>query len=403
MSVDAAAAMRCQLGRLYVRQTRRWFPMGRQSVADGSGSLYSVAQILLDRRRKKPLLVLEAASDGKRLIRSLEENDLSWATAVLPFLRPTPEDIQAIGEVYRKEGCDSIVALGGGATLNAAKAAAVWTVRPKALDCDRVRRRLRLQRLPVMIALPTVAGTGAESSAWVEFFDQAGNACVLAARAITPAVTVLDPGLLEHTPRSQVAAAGLEGLCLALEAYLTPGSGDREAMSLAAEAVKGILENLEPCWNDGGTPVRRNALLEASRKAGLAASGLGYGCAGAMSRAAIRLGVDPAAAYGAIVPFVLEKYGNYATEKLARLSAYAGVMTGESQIKRASALIRRIEALVFRMGLPDRLEGVTGDMLERIAYETASDIYCLPPVYWPEEKCRRVLEDACASGDRNES
>lgn len=393
------AAAKCRLGRLHTQAVRRFYPPGKQSVADGSGSMYSAAQILRDRRRKKPLVVLAAEADGQRLFRTLRENDLSYAFCVLRGPRPTAEDIGDMGRLYEQEGCDSIIALGSGPVMNAAKAAAVWTVRPKALEGDRAYRRIWTGKVPVVLTLPTAAGTGAESAAWIEVFDEDGGGRILAARAITPAVTILDPGLLEHTPRREVAEAGFEGLCLAIEAYLTPGHGDKEAMMLAAEAVKGLLSNLGSCWNDGGTPVRRNALLEASRKAGLAASCLGYGYARAMCRAACRAGIEPAEAYAVLLPLVLEKYGSCATEKLARLAAYSGVKTGGGQAERAAALIQHLRDMAFRMGLPDGLEGVNADVLDPIAFTAANDTHCLPPVYWSENRCRRVLESACVIED----
>lgn len=390
------AAAKCRLGRLHTQAVRRFYSLGKQSVADGSGSIYSAAQILRDRRRKKPLVILAAEADGQRLFHTLRENDLSYAVCLLRGPRPTAEDIGDMGRVYDQEGCDSIIALGSAPVMNAAKAVAVWAVRPKALAEERAYRRIWLRKVPVVITLPTAAGTGAESAAWIEVFDQDGGSRILAARAITPVVTILDPGLLEHTPRGEVAEAGFEGLCLAVEAYLTPGYGDKEAVMMAAEAVKGLLSNLASCWNDGGTPVRRNALLEASRKAGLAASCLGYGYARAMCREAGRAGIEPAEAYAVLLPLVLEKYGSYATEKLARLAAFSGVKTGGGQVERAAAFIQYIRDMAFRMGLPDGLEGMNGDVLELISFTAAKDVHCLPPVYWSENKCRKILESACA-------
>jgi len=399
MEMSPAAAAKCRLGRFWTQMLRRGYSPAKQAVVSGSGSMYSAAQILRDRRRKKPLVLMVSETEGWRFLRTLQENDLPYIPCFLQSAHLAPAEIGELACRYEQEGCDCIVALGGGAVMNTAKALAVLLVRPGEPEGTAFYRRVRLRKAPMILTLPTAAGSGAEAAAWAEFFDETGCCHVIASRALTPAVTVLDPGLLENTPRPEVAEAGLEGLCLAIESYLAPGNGDREALSMAAEAVRDFVENLELCWNDGGTPSRRNALLEASRKAGIAASSLGYGYVRILCREASRLGVPPADAYGVLLPLVLEKYGNYAEEKLARLAAYSGIKKGGSQRERAKALTDRIRAMAFRMGLSDCLEGIRIEELDAVAAFAATDTGCLPPVFWSENKIRKILETACVSSD----
>lgn len=382
-------SLRCALGRLYTRETRRFFLPGRQSVSEG-GSIYSAAQILRDRRRRKPLVILCSETEGAELFLALRENDLAWSVFVLPSSRPSAEYAEAAGRLYKADGCDCIVALGGDAVMDMAKAAAAWTVKPGVFQGKRTHKQLNVPLTPMIFAIPTQVCAGV-SLGETAIYDGDGISRVVAGRALVPAVVLLDPAFLENIPRKDLAAAGFDGLCLAVEAYITPGKGDPDALTLAARAVKGFLENLEPCWNNGGTAAQRSGLMEASRKAGLAASALGYGHVRSICRDLCRAGMDGGEAYAVMLPLVMEKYGNNVIEKLARLSSLSGVMNTGSQSERALALITRIRDMAFRMGLPERLQGVTGSTLDEIAYRTAMDVHILPPVGWTEEKCRMIL------------
>lgn len=393
-------SVRVALGRLYARETRRFFRPGRQSVSEG-GALYSAAQILRDRRRRKPLVICASEPEGDVLFRALRENDLFWSVFVLPSSRPDVEYAETAGRLYKAEGCDCVVALGGEAVMNIAKAAVAWVAKPGVFKGTRVYRRLLVPVTPMVFAIPTQPCADMSLSE-ATIYGGDGIFRTVAGRALTPSVVLLDPVLLEHTSREDLAALGFDGLCRAVEAYIAPGKGDPEALAMAARAVRGFLENLEPCWNDGGTPAQRSGLMEAARKAGLAGSALGYGHVRNMCRGLCDAGIDGGEAYAVMLPFVLEKYGNSITEKLSRLCSLSGVMNTGGQRERAAALITRIRNMAFRMGLPEYLPEVAEPVLGEIAFRTATDIHSLPPVRWNEEKCRRILEIS-ANSDKESS
>ena len=383
-------SVRSTLGRLYTRATRRFYRPGKQSVSEG-GALYSAAQILRDRRRRKPLVILASEPEGEIFFQALRENDLFWSVFALPSPWPSEEIAEMAGRLYKAEGCDSIVALGGEAVMNAAKAAAAWVAKPGVFKGNRVYMRLLAPVTPMVFAIPTQPCADMSLSE-ATIYDGDGIFRTVAGRALTPSVVLLDPAVLENMPRKELAALGFDGLCRAVEAYIAPGKGDPEALTMAARAVRGILENLEPCWNNGGTPAQRSSLMEAARKAGLAGSALGYGHVRNMCRGLRDAGIDGGEAYAVMLPLVLEKYGSPITEKLSRLSSLAGVMNTGSQRERAEALIDRIRDMAFRIGLPEYLPMIAEPELERIAVWAATDINSLPPVFWSEEKCRKILK-----------
>lgn len=390
------------LARQYHRKRRRAYEAGKQVVTDGAGAIFSTGALIRGRKRKKPLVVLGRGVEEAKLFRSLRDNDLSWVTYSGLSVPPTAADAESICNIWWQEGCDSFIALGDGGVLDVTKAAAACVAgRGRSVAGMAGYGKLPRRKTPVLLAIPTVAGSGAESLARAFVRDENGHRLCLAGKTLTPDIVVLDPDLLEHMPRVEVAEAGMDGLCRAIEAYLSPGKGDDMARAMAADAVKGFLENLEPCWNDGGTVNQRSNLQEASRLAGVAASTLGYGYVRAMARGAEAVaGLEFGSACAVILPYILEKYGSDARGKLAALSSFSGVMAGGGQIQRAAAFIQRLQAMSFRMGLSDTLGGMTREIGEQIACAAARDNWCFAPVFWPEDRCQAVLGAFCTEEDK---
>lgn len=383
----------CQLGRLYTRATRRFRRPGKQAVSAG-GALYSAAQMLRDRHRRKPLVILSSAKEGEPLFRAFQENDLKWSVFVLPAPTAKKESAWTAAQLYRTERCDCIVALGGAAVMNTAKTAAAYTERPSLARKDKYHHRLGVLRMPLLFAIPEVTGLCESATGEASVFDENGNAHVFSGACLVPAVVLLAPSLLEDAAREDIAAVGLEGICRAVEACLTPGTADAAARELAVLSLGTLLENLEPCWNNGGTSAQRIAFMEAARKAGVASTALGGGYIRCICRGLIRAGVDAGAAYGVMTPLVLEKYGNRATEWLSRIAHRSGIAEKGSQGEKAAALICRIRDTAFRLALPESIGPVEGADLDEIAWRAAGDTYSLPPVFWTEKQCRRVLAAA---------
>lgn len=402
MSLMTAA--RCRMAQVFVRLGRKLHPARKQHLETGAGAVFAVGQLLRDRRLKKPMVVIGAGEELTRLklLHALDDDAVEYAVwDELPDM-PTADDGERISLAWQSEGCDSFIALGSGMVLDVTKAAAARCVCPSRSIMGMVGvRRVHRRRLPLVIAAPTAAGSGAESMGAAVLADKARNIFVIEDEALMPGVAVLDPELLADTPRDKVADAGLDGLCRAVEAFLAASQGDGRTKKQAAEAVEYLFACLEPCWNSGGTVKERADLLAASRMAGWAASAVGGGYARALIRAAQTVcGLDLRTACGVILPAVLEKYGGNATEQLSLLAVLADVAEDGSREERAAALIDRIRATVFRLGLPDALEGVTADQAAEIAdmaAATANPRY-ISPVVWTAEECLDLVLGVCAPG-----
>lgn len=396
--------VRCRTAQTFIRLGRKLHPIRKQTLETGAGAVFAVGQVLRERHLKKPLVVAGAGEEQSRykLLHTLEQEDVErFVWDGLPA-QPTAEDAEQMALAWLQEDCDCFVALGDERVLDAVKAAAARSVsRGRTVLAMAGFRRVPRRKLPPVIAIPTVGGSGAVSLSAAEVTDGQKTRFVIEDESLMPVVAVLDPELLADTPREKVADAGLNGLCQAVEAFLAAPHGDSRSQQMAAEAAEHLFACLESCWNSGGTVKERSDLLAASRLAGWSASAAGCGYARALIRAAQTVcGLDFRTACGVILPAVLEKYGSYAHNRLALLAVLADVAEEGSRSERAEALIRRIRSMVFRLGLPDVLEGVTASQAAEIAdmAAAAANPRYISPVVWTAEDCQTLILRLCAAG-----
>lgn len=397
MSIFTTAV--CRVRQVFIRLNRRMHPAGEQSVEEGVGALFSAAQLLRSNRLRKPLVIIGAGAElwRERLLASLEDSDIEYAVWDRLSAPPTADDAENIRLYWIGEKCDCFIALGDSAVIDLVKAAAARAAcRGKAVMSMVGTNKIRRRRTPPVMAIPTVAGSGAEALTAAEICDDRGNRFTIADRALLPTLAVMDPALSANVPREALAEAVIRGLCLAAEAYIS-GYGDDTSRLQAAEALKTFFEAAEPCWNDGGTEQQRAQLLTASRLAGASASGAGGGYAGALSRAAGKVsGVSFGAACAVLLPIVLEKYGNSAAERLSELARLTDVAPEGTRAEKMAALISRIRSLAFRIGLPDTLEGISDSAIDEIADIAAAEAnpaYACPCV-WTAAQCAALLREA---------
>lgn len=398
--MSLAATASCRIRQALIRSERRRVDIhiGRE---EGAGAVFSVAQLLRSNRLRKPMVVVRPAESawGERIVHALEESDLSYVIWDELPASPTAEDGDRLCLQWITEQCDCFVAVGDACVIDLTKAAAACAHgRGRSVRTIAGRNRVKT-RVPPIIAVPTVAGSGAEALTRAELSDARGGSLRIVSDTLLPRFAVLDPELLSDASRASVSESVVRGLCLAVEAYLS-GFADDAARALAASAVRGLLEAGEPCWNNGGSLVARGTLLSASCDAGEAASGAGFGYADALSRStADVLKMSYGDACAAILPTVLEKYGNSAMGKLAELSERCGAAEPEmTKTEKTGALLERIRQLFFCIGLPETLPAMGRDSVEEIASRAAAEAnpWCACPEVWQAEELMSVLRNAGA-------
>jgi alcohol dehydrogenase len=176
----------------------------------------------------------------------------------------------------------ALVAVGGGSSIDAAKGIAIAAVNPqRGRDLD-YRREFAVPGLPI-VAVPTTAGTGAETNAVGVVTDPATHRKFYVGHASTmPAAAILDPALTVGLPRAVTAATGMDALTHALESYLSlhpnPWSD-----GIALQAIRMIAANLPRACDDGADLEARSQMLLAAHLAGVAFANTGLGLCHAIS------------------------------------------------------------------------------------------------------------------------
>ncbi len=322
----------------------------------------------------------------------LQENNVSFILYDQTQPNPTVKNVEEALALYHKNNCDALIAIGGGSSMDCAKALGARVAYPKK-SVGQMKGILRvLRKLPTLIAIPTTAGTGSEVTLAAIITDsQKHHKYALMSFPLIPHYAVLDAALTESLPPHLTATTGMDALTHAVEAYIGR-STTRETRRLALEAVKLIFENIETAYAQGENHRARENMLHAAYKAGVAFSKsyVGYIHAVAHSLGG-QYGTPHGLANAVIMPYVLEAYGKSAHKKLQQLGVAAGVCSPEDSARDgAKKLIQAIKVLNETMGIPHTIQGIQKEDIPLMAKHAAKEANPLYPV--PKLMTQRELE-----------
>lgn len=244
-----------------------------QVLLQGPGSLGLLGKEIKRYGINKALLVTDAIMIKAGYAAQIEKILSEAGSASVMFDKaggePGDKDVDAGLEIYRANGCDSLIALGGGSPIDTAKAIGILVTNGgKIMDymgADKVTKPL-----PPLVAIATTSGTGSEVTK-VTIITDTGNdiKMLIGSPFITPTIAVADPVLTLSVPPSVTAATGLDAFCHAVEAYVSKREQPTtDALSLAA--IKLISENLRKAWCNGDDLEARANMMQAATWAGIA-------------------------------------------------------------------------------------------------------------------------------------
>lgn len=373
-----------------------------QTVAEGTGAVFSVGSLLREQFLQRPMVVWQAGGEKARdmVFHSLREADFSWSDCAAPDRAVTETEANALALSFLREGCDCFVAVGRFPVPDLCKAAAAL-----AFSGGRGIASLSTpwgmpRRVPQVAAVPTSPGAGAQSTGWASVrLEEGGRLVTLDHRGLVPALCVLDPDLPADLPREVLVPDIMEGLSLAVEAY-TSLYADDGARASAADAVRGFFAAAEPCFNTGGTQDERSALLHCSRLAGMTARQVGAGYARALAVCGSEsLGSAPGELLGVLLPAVLKRGGRRFTLRLAELAGFCDLGQGEPPEERAALFLSRLDRLIFRLGMPDSLPPLGADSATVMATRAADlcNRRWSQPVLWDSGDLYDLLHTAAGA------
>ena len=345
---------------------------------------------------KKTLIVTDPGIVACGLITKitsvLAKEKISYSVYDQTSANPTVRNVEEALALYQKEHCKALLAIGGGSAMDCAKALGARIACPKK-TLGQLKGTLHvLHRIPLLIAVPTTAGTGSENTLAAVITDsEKKHKYVLNDFVLIPRYTILDAELTYSLPPHLTATTGMDALTHAVEAYIGR-STTKETREKALLAVKTIYQNIETAYHDGHNHAARDQMLNAAYLAGFAFSRsyVGYVHAVAHSLGG-QYNIPHGLANAVLLPEVLESYGSCIHQKLHMLGCAAGVCTEQDSIKAgAGKFIASIRALNKSMGIPDFLSGIQERDIETMSVHAAKEANPLYPV--PKLMTRKELE-----------
>ncbi len=298
-------------------------------------------------------------------------------------VEPDPSDttVARAGGRVRTAGADSLIAIGGGSSLDAAKAIAAEAALPGWIGaCDRPGQPTEVPAgvLPV-VAVPTTAGTGSEVTPFsVITFAATERKLVLNNSALLPRATLLDPTLLTRAPREVRVAAGMDALTHAAESYLSK-QATQETRARSLEAVIAIAAHLPGAVAEPPVAADLAEMQKAALVAGLAFSRARLGVVHALALPLSALfGVPHGVANAILLPHGLAHNLPAATHLMGNLSEALLVKSkGKQAHVSPEQVVTAVTELARRIGAPSRMRdvGVDRAALRRMAAHAAQSAH----------------------------
>ena len=239
------------------------------------------------------------------------------------------------------------------------------------------------KKLPLLIAVPTTAGTGSETTLAAVITDsKTRHKYAINDFPLIPRYAVLEPKITLSLPKQITATTGMDALTHAVEAYIGNSTTYDTRMD-ALLAVRLIFDNIHKAYQDGTQLEPRRDMLKAAFYAGCAftKSYVGYVHAIAHSLGG-KYNTPHGLANAVLLPFVLEAYGKKARNKLAKLAYHVGIVPKDvSKKEAAQAFIEQIKEMKHRLGIGDTIEEIQEEdipILARYADKEANPLYPVP-------------------------
>lgn len=293
---------------------------------------------------------------------------------------PTIQNVQEGVTAFQACGADAIVAIGGGSSMDTAKAIGIIITNPEFADVRSLEGVAPTKNHAVpTIAIPTTAGTAAEVTINYVITDvEKQRKFVCVDTNDIPAVAIVDPDMMSSMPKGLTAATGMDALTHAIEGYITKGHCTISDM-FHLEAIKLISENLRGAVQN--TPEGREGMALGQYIAGMGFSNVGLGIVHSMAHGLSALYDTPhGVACAIILPTGLEYNKSVAGERYRAVGKAMGV-TGIDEMndaEAADATIAAVKQLSADVGIPANLHGILKEEDIQFLAESAFADACCP-------------------------
>lgn len=295
---------------------------------------------------------------------------------------PTVSNVKAGVVAFAASGADFILAIGGGSSIDTAKAIGIISNNPDFSDVVSLEGVADTHKKSVpIIALPTTAGTAAEVTINYVITDEVNaKKMVCVDPNDIPAIAIVDAELMYTLPKSLTAATGLDALTHAIEGLITKGAWEMSDM-FEIKAIEMIARYLETAVNEPSNAEARNGMAVAQYIAGMAFSNVGLGLVHGMAHPLGAIfDIPHGVANALLLPLIMEFNAPAALDKYIDIAKAMGVYTSDmSKEEAARVAVDAVKTLSVKVGIPQHLSelGIQEKDLPRLAESAFADV-CTP-------------------------
>lgn len=350
----------------------------------GAGAIQEIATEVKSRGFKKAFVCsdpdLVKFGVTAKVLKVLDDNGFSYELYSNIKPNPTIENVQTGVEAFKNAGTDYFIAIGGGSSMDTAKAIGIIINNPEFADVRSLEGVADTKNPAVpIIAVPTTAGTAAEVTINYVITDAEKNRKMVCVDPHDiPVVAVVDPDMMSSMPKGLTAATGMDALTHAIEGYITAGAWELsdmfhlKAIEIIAKSLRGAVDN---------TPEGREGMALGQYIAGMGFSNVGLGIVHSMAHPLGALYDTPHGVANAIILPTGMEYNAPATgEKYRDIAKAMGVEGTEkmTQDEYRKAAIDAVKKLAADVGIPADLKDIVKPEDIPFLAQSAYDDACRP-------------------------
>ena len=330
----------------------------------GAGAIANIAVEAKNRAFKKAFVCsdpdLIKFGVTKKVLDVLDKDGLAYEVYDNIKPNPTIENVQSGVAAFKKSGADYLIAIGGGSSMDTAKAIGIIINNPEFADVRSLEGVAPTKKPAVpIIAVPTTAGTAAEVTINYVITDVEKNRKMVCVDPHDiPVVAVVDPEMMASMPKGLTAATGMDALTHAIEGYITKAAWELsdmfhlKAIEIISRSLRGAVAN---------TPEGREGMALGQYVAGMGFSNVGLGIVHSMAHPLGALYDTPHGVANAIIlPTVMEYNAPCTGEKYRDIAKAMGVEGTEkmSQEEYRKAAVDAVKQLSHDVGIPANLKDI---------------------------------------------
>lgn len=352
----------------------------------GPGARKELPEVVKRLGKNKALIVTDAGlvkfGVAKMVTDVLDEAGIPFEIFSDVKPNPTVSNVKNGIEAYKASGADFIIAIGGGSSIDTAKAVGIVINNPEFSDIVSLEGCAPTTHKSVpIVALPTTAGTAAETTINYVIIDEENHKKMVCVDPNDiPAVAIVDAELMYSLPASLTAATGMDALTHAIEGYITKGAWALSDM-FEIEAIRMISRNLPTAVAEPSNPQARDAMAVAQYVAGMAFSNVGLGLVHGMAHPMGSLfDIPHGVANALLLPTIMEWNMPACLDKYPAIAEAMGVdISGMTREEAAQAACDAVKALAIKVGIPQHLSelGIAEKDIQALSEQAIADV-CTP-------------------------